>query len=285
MSTPNETGSFALLDWLQERAPVFSDGSPAALLHKFGWPDEQPLCRANLEQLEWVRAVHKSYQRAGADFFRTNTAGANVLELSQQGLEGREEAANNNGMALLREALGSVVSAGLLQQAQSQGPLATHLAERVYGPPIVYLSDTGAEFLWAEGFTRLEELIQVGRLARRSFRRESVLHLKLEPDAGLGDRLTSLCDLVRQGKTVVGLQASALQPHLVEDVERLVGECGVVSVILDELPQAATVPSPWFQRQAEQILAQEVALFGLGAQTTLEHLRWLRRAWEGSLDQ
>ena len=282
MNTESTPTTFSLLDWLQEHAPVFSEGSLAPILQKFGLPENQPLYLANLEQMDWVRAAYKSYQRAGADFFRTNTAGANVLELTQQGIEDREEAINNNGMALLREALGRVVSAGLLRQAESQSELGEHLAERVYGPPIVYLSDTGADLLWAEGFTRLKELQQVARLARRSFQRDCVLHLRLAPDIRLGERLEGLLEMVQLGRAIVGLHASALQPGLAEDVEQLVGECGVVSVVLDELPQTEQQPSPWFQRKAEQLLEQEVAILGLGANTTPEHLRWLRDFRDGS---
>ena len=282
MNTEITPPTFSLLDWLQERAPLFSEGSLVPILQKFGLPANQPLYLANLEQMDWVRAAYKSYQRAGADFFRTNTAGANVLELTQQGIEDREEAINNNGMALLREALGRVVSAGLLRQAESQSKLDEYLVERVYGPPIVYLSDTGADLLWAEGFTRLEELQQVARLARRSFQRDCVLHLRLAPDIRLGERLDGLLEMVQFGRIIVGLHASALQPGLVEDVEQLVSECGVVSVVLDELPQTEQQPSSWFQRKAEQLLEQEVAILGLGANTTPEHLRWLRDFRDGS---
>jgi len=282
MNTEITPPTFSLLDWLQERAPLFSEGSLVPILQKFGLPANQPLYLANLEQMDWVRAAYKSYQRAGADFFRTNTAGANVLELTQQGIEDREEAINNNGMALLREALGRVVSAGLLRQAESQSELGEHLVERVYGPPIVYLSDTGADLLWAEGFTHLEELQQVARLARRSFQRDCVLHLRLAPDIRLGERLDELLEMVQLGRIIVGLHASALQPGLVEDVEQLVGECGVVSVVLDELPRTEQQPSSWFQRKAEQLLEQEVAILGLGANTTPEHLRWLCDFRDGS---
>ena len=282
MSTESTPPTFSLLDWLQGHAPVFSEGSLVPILQKFGLPENQPLYLANLEQMDWVRAAYKSYQRVGADFFRTNTAGANVLELTQQGIEDREEAINNNGMALLREALGRVVSAGLLQQAESQSELGEHLVERVYGPPIVYLSDTGADLLWAEGFTRLEELQQVARLARRSFQRDCVLHLRLAPDIRLGEQLEGLLEMVQLGRTIIGLHTSALQPGLAEDIEQLVGECGVVSVVLDELPQTEQQPSSWFRRKAEQLLEQEVAILGLGANTTPEHLRWLRDFRDGS---
>ena len=100
MNTESTPPTFSLLDWLQEHAPVFSEGSLVPILRKFGLPENQPLYLANLEQMDWVRAAYKSYQRAGADFFRTNTAGANILELTQQGIEDREEAINNNGMVL-----------------------------------------------------------------------------------------------------------------------------------------------------------------------------------------
>ena len=282
MNTEITPPTFSLLDWLQGHAPVFSEGSLVPILQKFGLPENQPLYLANLEQMDWVRAAYKSYQRVGADFFRTNTAGANVLELTQQGIEDREEAINNNGMALLREALGRVVSAGLLQQAESQSELGEHLVERVYGPPIVYLSDTGADLLWAEGFTRLEELQQVARLARRSFQRDCLLHLRLAPDIRLGEQLEGLLEMVQLGRTIIGLHTSALQPGLAEDIEQLVGECGVVSVVLDELPQTEQQPSSWFRRKAEQLLEQEVAILGLGANTTPEHLRWLRDFRDGS---
>jgi methionine synthase I (cobalamin-dependent) len=146
----------------------------------------------------------------------------------------------------------------------------------------VYLSDTGADLLWAEGFTRLEELQQVARLARRSFQRDCVLHLRLAPDIRLGEQLEGLLEMVQLGRTIIGLHTSALQPGLAEDIEQLVGECGVVSVVLDELPQTEQQPSSWFRRKAEQLLEQEVAILGLGANTTPEHLRWLRDFRDGS---
>ena len=119
-------------------------------------------------------------------------------------------------------------------------------------------------------------------MARRSFQRDCALHLRLQPDIRLGERLEGLLEMVQLGRTIVGLHASALQPGLAEDVEQLVGECGVVSVVLDELPQTEQRPSSWFQRKAEQLLEQEVAIFGLGANTTPEHLRWLRDFRDGS---
>ena len=91
-----------------------------------------------------------------------------------------------------------------------------------------------------------------------------------------------MLELVQLGRTIVGVHASALQPGLAEDVEQLVDGCGVVSVVLDELPQTEQRPSSWFQRKAEQLLGQEVASFGLGANTTPEHLRWLRDFRDGS---
>jgi methionine synthase I (cobalamin-dependent) len=287
MPNSEESTPFSILSWLETEAPVISDGSLRPVLERFGLTSEQPACLANIQQMDWVRAAHKSYQRSGANFFRTNTAGATLPELTQHGVEDRTEAINNNGMALLREALGTgVITAGVLQQVKSTQVLPEPLREQAYGPQVVYLSDTGANFLWCAGFTRWEELAHVAQIARRSFVRETVLHLSLEPDQEYHEQLPELIGLVRRGQTFIGLEASPLQPKLEEYVQELVEHCGVVSVILGEVPQGEeTGPSSWFQRKAERLLRAEVAMLGLGPHTTPKHVRWLRQLLDQNLEE
>ena len=48
MSTESTPPTFSLLDWLQEHAPVFSEGSLVPILQKFGLPENQTFVELGL---------------------------------------------------------------------------------------------------------------------------------------------------------------------------------------------------------------------------------------------
>ena len=96
---------------------MFSEGSLVPILQKFGLPENQPHRQIWSKWIGFVLPTRATSERV--QIFPYEHRWYNVLELTQQGIEDREEAINNNGMALLREALGRVVSAGLLRQAES----------------------------------------------------------------------------------------------------------------------------------------------------------------------
>jgi homocysteine S-methyltransferase len=149
---------------LLERLPLIADGAPADWLRS-QHPGVGGLAEAlNLRRPEWVQAGHAAFFRAGARVLRTNSAQANAVVLAALGLEERCEAINNSATALLRAAVG--------QQALVVGTVAeirgATLAERerAYGQQIVYLSDTGVDFLLLEDCSSVAEAALVRRLAR-----------------------------------------------------------------------------------------------------------------------
>jgi homocysteine S-methyltransferase len=149
---------------LLDHLPLLADGAPAAWL-RARHPGVGGLAEAlNLRRPDWVQAGHAAFFQAGANVLRTNSAQANAVVLAAQGLEERCEAINNSATALLRAAVG--------QQALVVGTVAeirgAVLAERerAYGQQIVYLSDTGVDFLLLEDCSSVAEAVLVRRLAR-----------------------------------------------------------------------------------------------------------------------
>ena len=149
---------------LLERIPLLADGAPGdwlAAQHKgLGGIAES----VNLRRPEWVQAGHDAFYKAGSRALRTNTAQANAVTLAAQELEERCEAINNSAMALLRAAVGQQALA-----MGSVGPIAASVPlpdrERAYAQQVVYLCDTGSDFILLDGFSDVVEAMLVRRLA------------------------------------------------------------------------------------------------------------------------
>ncbi len=149
---------------LIEKLPLIADGVPGDWLraqHRGVGGLAEAL---NLRRPEWVQAAHTAFFQAGARVLRTNSAQANAVVLAAQGLDERCEAINNSASALLRAAVGQLALAmGTL--AEIRGAILAE-RERAYGQQIVYLSDTGVDFLLLDDCTSISEAALVRRLAR-----------------------------------------------------------------------------------------------------------------------
>ena len=149
---------------LLERIPLLADGVPGdwlAAQHKgLGGSAES----VNLRRPEWVQAGHDAFYKAGARALRTNTAQANAVTLATQELGERCEAINNSAMALLRAAVGQqALAMGALGPIRADVPLPDR--ERAYSQQVVYLCDTGSDFILLDGFGDTMEALLVRRLA------------------------------------------------------------------------------------------------------------------------
>ncbi|HEX7926888.1 MAG TPA: homocysteine S-methyltransferase family protein [bacterium] len=156
---------------LLERIPLLADGAPGdALLmqHKQAATSVGGLPEAfTLRRPEWVQGIHDAFFQAGARVLRTNTAQANAVSLAALELQERCEAVNNSAMALLRAAVGQqALVMGTVGEIAPSVPLPDR--ERAYAQQLVYLCDTGTDFVLLDGFASLEECLRVLRLARRA---------------------------------------------------------------------------------------------------------------------
>jgi len=151
---------------LVEKLPLIADGAPGDLLRARHPKVAGPVEAFNLRRPEWVRAAHGAYFQAGARVLRTNSAHANEVALGIHGLEERCEAINNSATALLRAAVGQqALVMGAIAEIRSA---ALPVRERAYGQQIVYLADTGVDFIVLEDCSSAAEASLVRRLAREA---------------------------------------------------------------------------------------------------------------------
>jgi len=154
---------------LLEHIPLLADGAPGDTLfaqHRGAMAASGGLPEGfNLRRPEWVQAVHDAFFQAGARVLRTNSAQANAVALSALGLDARCEAINNSAMAVVRAAVGQqALVMGAVGQIAAGTPLPDR--ERAYAQQLVYLCDTGTDFVLLDGFDSVEEAVRVLRMAR-----------------------------------------------------------------------------------------------------------------------
>ncbi|MCZ6553341.1 MAG: homocysteine S-methyltransferase family protein [SAR324 cluster bacterium] len=140
--------------------PLIADGPVRCAMCR-PLPDGPPAEALNVDRPETVAAAHRAFHAAGAGLHRTNTLGANALDLARHGLAERCEAINNSGSAAVRQAIGTegimMGSVGPIGAAVAGRPPPQAERERAYSEQMIYLSDTGADVLVLEHFRSLAE--------------------------------------------------------------------------------------------------------------------------------
>lgn len=154
--------------------PILGDGAMGTMLHARGAALGQCLEELNLSRPDWVREIHLSYIRAGAEIIQTNTFAANRLRLMDERLEDRVREINFRGVKLAREA--REISGQPVWIAGSIGPLGRRahrgaglevaLADEVFREQVSILWEAGADLIILETFSDLEELAVAVRAVR-----------------------------------------------------------------------------------------------------------------------
>lgn len=133
------------------------DGAMATELWAAGVPRGAGLEELCVSAQEKVSAVHEHYLAAGARILRTNSFGANAVRLAAHGCERRVGEINWTAAQLARDcARGRGVYV-----AGSVGPLGSDGVDRaeIFTEQIGALLDGGAQLIFLETFTDLEELL------------------------------------------------------------------------------------------------------------------------------
>lgn len=226
----------------------------------------------NVEQPDLVRRVHRDYLAAGAQCLKTNTFGANRLQLRPLGLERRVVELNTAGVRLAREAGPAFVLGSI-------GPINEPTAEvaACYREQIESLIAAGADALLLETFqsqTLLEQLLDL--IAALPARVPVIAEMTYSPDR---DPRAFVERLAGKGAAVVGVNCCA--PW---DARTFVEAAHDAPVPLSVMPNAGgfqrignrfmTSVNPEFMgRMARQFLDQGVRLIGGCCEVHPPHIR------------
>jgi methionine synthase I (cobalamin-dependent) len=158
---------------LKTGRPLLADGATGTNLFAMGLSSGESPELWNDTQRDKVFALHKSFVDAGADIILTNSFGANRRRLMLHALEGRVRELNRRAAEIAREAAdragrpvivaGSVGPTGDL--LAPLGPLTADEAVEVFAEQIEGLREGGADVVWIETMSALDEMRAAARAA------------------------------------------------------------------------------------------------------------------------
>ncbi len=125
----------------------------------------------NAEHPEVLAAIHSDYLQAGARIVTANTFGGNRARLAGAGLADRLAELNRKGVELARAAAdgrawvaGDVGPTG--QLLEPYGELSVADAEDIYREQVAVLAEAGADLIFVETMSDIEEALCAVRMAR-----------------------------------------------------------------------------------------------------------------------
>ena len=196
----------------------------------------------NVDRPELVADVHRRFVAAGSDLVLTNTFGGNARRLALHGAAHRVGELNRAAVELARAAVGDrVVVAGSVGPTGDLlaplGPLSHDAAVNVFAEQIDALAVAGADVIWIETLSSLEELAA-----------------SVDAASGCGLPVVATLSFDTAGRTMMGVSGSAVASWAEGD-GRLAGlgaNCGIgpgdaVAAVFDitsVLPEAVVVAKP-----------------------------------------
>lgn len=163
-----------LTQMLDQRPWLVADGAMGTNLYNMGlasgqapdlWCDSQP---------EKVRDLHRQMIASGADVILTNSFGANATRLRVAGAQGRVAELNRTAARLAREAAQAAGRAVIV--AGSMGPTGDIMAPigklteveatTIFTEQALALKEGGADMLWVETISAIEEMRAAARAAQ-----------------------------------------------------------------------------------------------------------------------
>ncbi|MBU2956388.1 betaine--homocysteine S-methyltransferase [Paracoccus sp. 1_MG-2023] len=159
---------------LAERAHVLADGATGTALLNMGLQDREPAELWNDTQPGKVARLHRDAIEAGSDLFLTNSFGANESRLRLHGLSGRVRELNLKAAQIARaeadRAGRPVIVAGSMgpigEIMAPMGSLTHARAVEMFHEQAEALKEGGADILWVETLSALEELRAAAEAAR-----------------------------------------------------------------------------------------------------------------------
>jgi 5-methyltetrahydrofolate--homocysteine methyltransferase len=141
---------------------VVADGATGTMLMAAGLPTGVPPEQWNLEEPDRVMALYCAYLDVGSELVLTNTFGGSPIKLARSGLDGRTHDVNRLAAELARQAAGEDrYVAGDIgptgQLMQPFGPLTYEVAVDAFARQAVALAEGGADVIWIETMSDINE--------------------------------------------------------------------------------------------------------------------------------
>lgn len=160
---------------LRDREWLLADGATGTNLMAAGLTQETSPELWNADHPDRIRHLHQSFVNAGADIILTNSFGGNRRRLTLHGLAERAHELNRlaarNGRAVADAAGRRVVVAGSVgptgELLEPYGELTEDEAEHVFAEQIEGLRDGGADIVWIETMSAIEEMRAAAKAAAR----------------------------------------------------------------------------------------------------------------------
>jgi len=160
---------------LADRPFLLADGATGTNLFAMGLAAGEAPEAWNFEHPNRVKALHRSFIDAGADIILTNTFGGNARRLMLHGLQDRARDLNRAAAAHAREVADAagrpIVVAGSLGPTGDLlaplGPLSEEEAANAFAEQIRGLKEGGADIVWIETMSALEEIRAAAKAAAR----------------------------------------------------------------------------------------------------------------------
>ncbi len=192
-----------LEDLLARNGALLADGGTGTNLFEMGLVSGDAPELWNTDEPEKIKALHQSFVDAGSDIILTNTFGCNRHRLKLHNAQDRVKELNIAGVKLAREAADSVEREVLIggsigptgELFQPLGALSYKDGVAAFKEQIEGLVEGGADILWAETMSAVEEMKAVAEAAQdfdlplvitASFDTAGKTMMGLSP-AGLGD--------------------------------------------------------------------------------------------------
>jgi 5-methyltetrahydrofolate--homocysteine methyltransferase len=160
---------------LQDREWLLADGATGTNLFEMGLAAGAAPELWNADHPDRIRRLHQSFVEAGADIILTNSFGGNRRRLAMHGAGERAHALNvlaaRNARAVADAAGRRVVVAGSVgptgELLEPFGPLTEDEAVDVFAEQIEALREGGADLVWIETMSALEEMRAAATAAAR----------------------------------------------------------------------------------------------------------------------
>ena len=151
---------------LESRTWILADGATGTNLFNMGLPAGEAPELWNEQHPDRIKALYQGFANAGADLILTNSFGGNSARLKLHGAQGRAYELSRTAAELAREVADKVdrkiVVAGSIgptgELIQPLGELTQKAAAEIFSEQAAGLIDGGADVLWVETMSALEEV-------------------------------------------------------------------------------------------------------------------------------
>ncbi|MGI6455299.1 MAG: bifunctional homocysteine S-methyltransferase/methylenetetrahydrofolate reductase [bacterium] len=160
---------------------LLADGAFGTEIYSRGFFVNRCYDELNLSATEVIQEIHNKYAQAGSEILRTNTFGANRLQLDAFGFGDKVEAINRKGVELARNAAGeSAYVAGSIGPIPHDRLKDSQEAAQTFREQALILADAGVDLLFLESFHDAQQL----ELAFRTIR-DAGISLPILPSISL----------------------------------------------------------------------------------------------------